>query len=317
MSGRTGCGRGPGPGSRGRGPAADAGPEGRAVATGDHALWVRDAGVGEPVLLLHGFTNTGSSWDGIAARLRAAGRRTLAPDLVGHGRSAVPGGVASYTMARCADDLAALLDACGLRSAHVVGYSMGGRVALAFAAAHPARVRTLVTVGASAGIADPAERAARRESDAALADAILRDGVAAFVARWMRQPLFSSQRRLGAAALARMETERLAQPARGLALSLRGMGAGAQAPLHAELPGLPMPALFVAGAEDAKFVRLAHELAAAVPGARAAVVPEAGHAAHLEQPDAFHALLRDFLACHPIEGMEAIDTLETIDRRRP
>jgi 2-succinyl-6-hydroxy-2,4-cyclohexadiene-1-carboxylate synthase len=157
-------------------------------------------------------------------------------------------------------------------------------------------VRSLLVVGASAGIADPEERARRRAADEALADELEQGGVAAFVTRWMAQPLFASQARLGAAALAEARAQRLANRAHGLANSLRGMGTGAQPALHAALAGLSVPVCFVAGAEDAKFSALAAELAALAPRGRAAVLPGAGHAAHLEAPDPFARLALDFFA---------------------
>jgi len=252
-----------------------------------HALHAECAGAGPPVLLLHGFTGSTRTLDGVAAGLRAAGFATIAADLLGHGRSDAPRDPARYALARCASDLGRVLDAAGAPRAAVLGYSMGGRIALGLAALRPARVRALVAIGASAGLADPAERAARRAADEALADAIERDGVAAFVERWMALPLFASQARLGAAALAAARAQRLACRAEGLAASLRGIGAGAQPPLHGALAAIRAPALFVAGAEDAKFRAIAEDLARHAPRARFASIPDAGHAAHLENPAGF------------------------------
>jgi 2-succinyl-6-hydroxy-2,4-cyclohexadiene-1-carboxylate synthase len=211
-------------------------------------------------------------------------------------------------MERCAAQLAQLADALATGPAHWLGYSMGGRAALALAAWHPRRVRSLLVVGASAGIADSAERGRRRAADDALADELEQGGVAAFVTRWMAQPLFASQARLGATALAAARAQRLANRAHGLANSLRGMGAGAQPPLHAALAGLEAPACFVAGVEDEKFAALAAELASLVPHGRAALLPGAGHAAHLEAPELFARLALAFFAevergaSHPTGG---------------
>lgn len=262
---------------------------------GGHALHAELAGAGPPVLLLHGFTGSTRTLDGVAAGLRAAGFATIAVDLLGHGRSDAPRDPAAYAMERCSEDLVRVLDAAGAPRAAVLGYSLGGRVALALAVAHPARVRGVVAVGASAGLEDPGERAARRRADEALADALERDGVPAFVERWMALPLFASQARLGPAFLAAARAQRLANRAHGLAASLRGIGTGAQPPLHDALATLPVPLLLVAGAEDAKFRAIAAALAQRAPRARAAWIPAAGHAAHLEQPDAFLAEALGFL----------------------
>jgi 2-succinyl-6-hydroxy-2,4-cyclohexadiene-1-carboxylate synthase len=258
-------------------------------------LRVLREGAGPPVVALHGFTGAAESLAGVAERL--CGRHTvLRVDLVGHGESEAPRALAPYAMKACAAQLDAVCAALGFSAAHWLGYSMGGRAALAVAAFHPARVRSLLLVGASAGIADAAERAARVRDDEALADAIERDGVPAFVERWMALPLFASQARLGATALAQQRALRLRNRAHGLANSLRGMGAGAQPPLHDALARLAAPACFVAGTEDAKFRALAERLAAIAPRAEARLVANAGHAAHLEAPDAFAALALAFFA---------------------
>ncbi len=266
------------------------------VRCGDHELCVELGGDGPPVLLLHGFTGSIAALDGVAAGLRAAGFRTIAVDLLGHGDSDAPLEPKAYAIERCADDLARVLDLAGTRGAAVFGYSMGGRAALGFAIAYPRRVRALALVGASAGIADPAARAARRAADEALAASIERDGVPAFVERWMAHPLFASQSRLGDAFLAQARAQRLANRAHGLAGSLRGIGTGAQPCFEPDLAGLDVPSLWLAGADDAKFRALATELARRMPRGRACVIPGAGHAAHLEAPDACLAEVCAFLA---------------------
>jgi len=265
------------------------------------SLAVEVAGAGPPILLLHGFTGSTRTLDGVGGGLRAAGYRTIAVDALGHGASDAPPAAAAYRLERAAAGLVDVLDALCVPRAAVFGYSMGGRTALGLAVLHPARVRALVVVGASAGLADPAARAARRRADEALAAAILRDGVPAFVERWMANPLFATQARLGPAALAAARAQRLANRADGLALSLRGLGTGAQPPLHAELRGLEAPLLAIAGEEDAKFRALAAELAALAPRGRAAVIAGAGHAAHLEAPAATLREVCRFLASLPVD----------------
>jgi naphthoate synthase len=256
---------------------------------------VEIGGSGPPLLLLHGFTGSARSFDPIAAALREA-HTTVAVDLVGHGRSDAPRSPEPYAFARAVADLARLLDALALPHAALLGYSLGGRLALGFAAARPERVTGALLVGASAGIADPVARAARRRDDEALADAIERDGIEAFVARWMALPLFESEARAGADYLDRVRSQRLANVPHGLAGSLRGMGSGVQPSLHAALARLPVPLLFVAGEDDAKFRALARELARLAPRGDSAVVSGAGHAAHAERPDAFVAVARPWLA---------------------
>jgi 2-succinyl-6-hydroxy-2,4-cyclohexadiene-1-carboxylate synthase len=277
---------------------------GEGVHCGDHRLRVEVAGFGPTLLLLHGFTGSLRTLDGVGAGLRAAGYRTLAVDLLGHGGSDAPREPKAYEIGRCADDLARVLDFAGAGQAAVLGYSMGGRAALGLAVALARRVRALALIGASAGIADPAARAARRAADAALADAIERDGVHAFVARWTANPLFASQSRLGEEFLAQARAQRLENRAHGLAGSLRGMGVGVQPCFESYLAELDVPALWLAGSEDAKFRAIAADLARRMPRGRAVAIPGAGHAAHLEQPEVCLAELRVFLAASDLHPRE-------------
>jgi 2-succinyl-6-hydroxy-2,4-cyclohexadiene-1-carboxylate synthase len=241
-----------------------------------------EGGPGEPVVLAHGFTQTLESWDPIAARL-AARHRVVRVDLPGHGGSAaVRAGFA---------EAAALLGETGGAGVYV-GYSLGGRLCLRLALDRPDLVRALVLIGASPGIAEPSERAARRAFDEALAVRLERDGLEAFLERWLAQPLFATlpPERAGLKA-------RLANTPAGLAASLRLHGTGTQEPLWERLGSLRPPALLVAGALDGKFAGLATRMAAAIgPGARVAPVPGAGHAAHLERPDEVARLIEAFLA---------------------
>jgi len=247
-----------------------------------------------PVLMLHGFTGSSETW----APLRDAlgdGFATLAVDLPGHGASGAPDNPGRYALGMLAADLARVLDAFGVERATVLGYSLGARAALRFALDHPARVAALVLESVSPGIVDPEERAARRASDAVLADAIEREGVAAFVDLWEQWPLFASQAALTQARRERLRVQRLANRPRGLANSLRGAGAGAEAPVVEQLPTIGAPTLLIAGALDAKYVALGRLMERSMPQARLSVVEGAGHAVHLEQPAAFASLVADFL----------------------
>jgi 2-succinyl-6-hydroxy-2,4-cyclohexadiene-1-carboxylate synthase len=227
-----------------------------------------------PLVLLHGFTQTRQSWRRTVAALD--GRyRAVVPDLPGHGQMSErrPASLAA-TLAY----LRALLDEPHL----LAGYSMGGRIALHAALARPERVRRLVLLGASPGLADPAAREERRRADDALADRIEVIGVEAFAEEWGRLPLWEGQPdRVRAAANA----DRLRNTPAGLADALRGLGTGALEPLWDRLGELPMPVVLIAGERDAKFRAIAEQMAERIPDARVEVVPGAGHAAHLERPD--------------------------------
>jgi 2-succinyl-6-hydroxy-2,4-cyclohexadiene-1-carboxylate synthase len=264
----------------------------RVAVNGVH-LDYEEAGIGRPILLLHGFTGRGSSWLSFAESW--PGFRLIAPDLIGHGNSDSPPGLDHYRMDSCCDDLAALLDHLGIEKAVVLGYSMGGRTALHFALRHGHRVAALILESAAPGYADPRERAARVRSDEELAGRIEGDGIEPFVDYWQSIPLWESQRGLPEATRAALRQQRLLNSALGLANSLRGMGAGAQEPVMHRLPELRMPVLFLAGGLDARYAALAREMAGLVPGAEARIIPGAGHAAHFERSDAFAAEVSRFL----------------------
>lgn len=252
-------------------------------------------GAGRPLLLLHGFTGSAATWRPF--RDAWPGTRQLAADLPGHGRSlAVPDRPRPHDIDGTIDALLAAMDDRGAGVFALLGYSMGGRVALRLALRAPERVAALIVVSASPGIADPDARARRLTADRALADRIEREGVPAFVDYWQSLPLWESQRRLPAAVRAALRAQRLRNDAGGLAASLRAAGAGADPRVLDALGGLRCPALLVAGALDPTYCDHAAAMGARLPEGRVAVVPDAGHAVHLEQPDRFRALVAEFLA---------------------
>lgn len=255
---------------------------------------VKTEGSGPVVLALHGFTGSVATWRGFTEAARGE-FTVVAVDMLGHGASDAPDDPARYAMERCVEDLTALLDHLGIRRAVWMGYSMGGRIALTCATVAPERCAALVLEGASPGLADESERLQRMVNDEALARRILREGVQGFVDYWQSIPLFASQARLSPDARAALRAQRLKNRSLGLANSLRGVGAGAQPPVHDRLPSLDIPTLCVVGAEDAKFTAIAREMCRALPSGRLAVIPEAGHAAHLEQPERFNQAVLGFL----------------------
>lgn len=218
---------------------------------------------------------------------------SLAVDLPGHG-AAIGRPAHDYTMEGAAACLAATLSEVGEdRRPVVVGYSMGGRLALYFALAYPACCRGLLLESASPGLQTKAERAARRRTDAERAHRIRRD-FRAFLDDWYRLPLFGalSEHGLVEETIAR----RLNNVPEELARSLAGMGTGQQPSLWARLSELRMPALVLAGALDAKYRRLTEAMATRARGAlRRIVVEGAGHNIHAEQPRRFTALIKGFL----------------------
>ncbi len=264
------------------------------VTVGGIRYGVRVTGDGPPLVLLHGFTGGSSTWRPHLARL-ARSRRVIVPDLLGHGATPSPADPERYGIEHAVPDVLALLDRLDATTFALLGYSMGGRLALHIALAVPDRVQALMLESASPGIREAGERAARAREDEALASSIERQGVEAFVARWQALPIFASQENLPAAVRDCLRAQRLANSPTGLANSLRGMGAGVVPPVWERLVELHMPVLLIAGALDEKYAAIARAMAQRVSRSVLATTAEAGHAVHLEQPDVFDETVMRFL----------------------
>lgn len=241
-------------------------------------------GSGPPLVLVHGFTQTGRCWGPIADDL-ATDHTVIRVDAPGHGRSA-------DVIAGLRGGGRMIADQGG--EATYLGYSMGGRYLIHLALANPELVRGLVLVGATAGIEDPAERAARAEADRRTAERIREQGLRTFLQGWVAQPMFA-----GIPADRQYLLERMENTVDGLESSLVQSGTGAQDPSWDKLDRLDMPVLVVAGELDDKYVALGRRLQESIgPNATFATVSDAGHAGHLERPEAFLAVLRPWLAGH-------------------
>ena len=236
------------------------------------------------IVTVHGFTQTGRSWDPLLPLLRRYGE-VVTVDAPGHGDASD----LDLGHGEAAD---ALLATGG--KAVYVGYSMGGRLCLRLAVDHVDAVEALVLVSATAGIADPEARRQRQDDDDDLAARIETIGVDAFLTEWLARPLFA---RLPAA---RAGTEdRRRNTTAGLASSLRRCGTGAQEPLWDRLEVLrahAVPTLVVTGAADPRFVEIGDRLVDAIgPTAEHVTVADAGHVVHLERPDAWSAVVGPWL----------------------
>lgn len=263
-------------------------------------LFASGGGSGPPVTLVHGFTAHGGAWDDVRAALERR-FRVLTVDLPGHGRSPAP--PPDYDMTACAADLLAAMRRGGHLPGALIGYSLGGRVALAAALLAPRALRGLVLESASPGLADGDARARRRAADMALAQEIETSELEAFVDRWQSQPLFRTQQRLDVAARTRSRMLRLANDRHGLAAALRVLGSGHQPSYWERLRHLHVPTLLVTGGYDQKFAGIARAMLRELPEARHAVIADAGHTTHLEQPGEFLCLIEPFLAA--VAGRDA------------
>jgi 2-succinyl-6-hydroxy-2,4-cyclohexadiene-1-carboxylate synthase len=250
------------------------------------ALHAERHGRGPTLVLVHGFTQTRRCWGAVADAL-AADHEVVRVDAPGHGRS-------SSVQADLREGARLLADVGG--PAVYVGYSMGARLSLHVALERPDAVRGMVLLGATAGIEDDAERAARRERDVTTAAHLEAVGLEAFLDEWLAQPLFA-----GLPADRAYRDERLENTVPGLRSSLELAGTGAQEPTWHELHRLEMPVLVLAGARDEKFAALADRLGREIgTNATVVLVEDAGHAAHLERPERFLEVVQVWLAAHDL-----------------
>jgi 2-succinyl-6-hydroxy-2,4-cyclohexadiene-1-carboxylate synthase len=226
------------------------------------------------IVLWHGFTQTGASWNPVLAALGER-YRALAPDIRGHGS-------ASDSIPVSLE--AVLADLAGTAPGRftLVGYSMGGRLALHAALALPDRIDRLVLIGASPGIADAAEREARRSADARLADEIEGSSIEEFARRWAQTPILTGQPSAVAEAV---HLDRLRNQPAGLARALRGLGTGALPSLWGRLVEITVPVTLLVGERDRKFSAIASDMARGLTDAEAIFAPGVGHAVHLEAPE--------------------------------
>ncbi len=250
---------------------------------------VHSFGQGEPAMLaLHGFTGSGLDFAPLA---HALGTAVHCPDLPGHGGTRGCSGIEA-----AADDQVKLCRELGADSPVLLGYSMGGRTALTLSCRHRGFARALVLVGASAGLADPEEREARRLADEQLAGQLEADGTSAFIDRWQQLPLLQSQQRMDPLQWQAFSARRRAADPAGLASSLRTMGTGSMPSLWDRLSEVQIPTLLVTGEEDARYTEIAQEMATRMTAAQCSVVAGAGHSPHLERPAAVAELVQEFLA---------------------
>ncbi len=252
----------------------------------------------QAILMLHGFMGRGQDFDQ-AVSLLGDTASCLTVDLPGHGASAAVS-EELFSMDVCAKAVIAILDDLDPRRVDLLGYSMGGRLALYLAANYSHRFRRVVLESASPGLRDESARDARRQHDAQLAERLRQEPFDEFLDEWYRQPVFESLRS-DRDKLAATKKMRLDNSPEGLAKSLLGMGTGSQPPLWDQLATIVPPIFLITGEKDYKFCTIAREMAALCPTIRWEEVKRAGHNVQVERPREFAKLVRSFLT-EPIGG---------------
>jgi len=235
------------------------------------------AGDGPAVLLSHGYSATGRMWKPQADALK--GRyRIISWDMRGHGQTESPDDPAQYSEALTIGDMLALLNMLETGPAVIGGLSMGGFMSLAFHLAHPEMVRALVLCDTGPGYRNPEAREGWNRMARKRADDLEAKGLSA----------------LGASTEVRA-TGKYHKSAQGLAHAARGMLAQVDDRVINHLPDIRVPTLVIVGEQDEPFRGPSDYMAAKIPGARLEVIPNAGHAANLDNPEAFNRVLLAFL----------------------
>lgn len=252
------------------------------------------------IIFLHGFSGSVQTWREVTNYLKGE-FQVICIDLIGHGKSSVPVDFKRYQMVEQLKDLEMIFKQLKLDNFTLVGYSMGGRVALAYASDYPARVKSLILESASPGLATEDERVARRKADELLADRIMREGITSFVDFWESIALFDSQKGLSEDRREKVRNERIGQCEQGLSNSLLGIGTGNQPSYWREIEELRMPVYLITGEYDKKFVGISQEMKKFIPNVYEVTVKSAGHAIHVEKPLLFATMIREYSNLHSAE----------------
>lgn len=249
----------------------------------------------ETIIFLHGFTGSTKTWHEVVP-LFPTTYRIIAVDLIGHGLTDSPDDSSHYTMEYQIELLHVLVDRLQLSPFHLVGYSMGGRVALSYAVRYPNELASLILESATPGLMDEEERMDRQLSDQALAKKIVQEGVEAFIKFWENIPLFASQKNMSEERKQKLRNERHSQNAQGLANSLRMMGTGVMPFLWHKLNAIPFKLTLMTGELDTKFINIANTMQQVNKEIHHITVPSVGHAIHVENPQKFATIVKEAIS---------------------
>ncbi|QDR79907.1 2-succinyl-6-hydroxy-2,4-cyclohexadiene-1-carboxylate synthase [Sporomusa termitida] len=249
-------------------------------------------GAGSPLVCLHGFSENINTWN----CLQLENCELILVDLVGHGASDKPQAGKYYRVNIMLRHLHKLMNRLGLRKYSLLGYSLGGRIALAYALAYPQEVDKLILESASYGECGWLNRLKRRRSDSYLARSICRNGIEWFNAYWSDLSIFTSQKNLPAATGKEIRERRMQNTAHALANTLLGSGQGSFPCLKNKIAELSMPVLYISGEHDEKYRQAGHEFSQLNPHIKHEIIKGVGHNTHLEDGQAFTDILQKFLS---------------------
>ncbi len=246
------------------------------------------------ILLLHGYTGSSNDWNFLIPSLKK-NYNIITLDFIGHGKSDSPVNPDLYTIQSLVSHIDKLKDKLKLNRLILLGYSMGGRIALSYAAAFPDKVYSLIIESTTWGLKDESLRKRRITEDEKVAEFILTNDLEKFVDLWMNKDIFKSQKALPKTLLENIKKSKLQNDSNGLANSLRGSGTGKMPPLHNLIKNIRVPVLQITGQLDVKFTNINLEMKKIFPNPRHEIISGAGHNVHLEKPDKYINVINDFL----------------------
>ena len=253
---------------------------------GKHHYGVTVVGTGKPLVCFHGFSESGSTWDGI----EVPGYRLIRIDSMGHGRSARPMDLGAYTLPQMLRDLHRVIYAVAGERYVLMGYSMGARMALLYALEYPEEMTHLVLESGSVGIEDEGERQDRYVADQGLAERIRAHDITWFSETWAKLDIFKTQQGLPAKVQQQIQGRRLLNSPHALAFTLEGSGQGSMPYVGHRLSELTMPVCYISGELDTKYTAIGAQYFGDVHR----IVPQVGHNVHVEAPEAYRQIIEQF-----------------------
>ena len=262
---------------------------------GERYYGVTVVGAGKPLVCFHGFSESGSTWDGI----EVSGYRLIRIDSMGHGRSARPMELGPYTLPQMLSDLHTVIYAVAGERYALMGYSMGARLALLYALEYPEEVTHLVLESGSVGIEDETERQERYAADRVLANRIREHDVQWFSETWAKLAIFQTQQSLPTKVQQQIQRRRLLNSPHALAFTLEGSGQGSMPYVGHRLLELTMPVCYISGELDSKYTAIGAQYFGDIHR----IVSKVGHNVHVEAPEAYRQILKQFFIPEGTRGI--------------
>ena len=262
---------------------------------GEYYYGVTVVGTGKPLVCFHGFSESESTWDGI----EIPGYRLIRIDSIGHGRSARPMELTPYTLSQILSDLHRVIYAVAGERYALMGYSMGARLALLYALEYPEEVTHLVLESGSVGIEDETERQERYAADRVLANRIREHDVQWFSETWAKLAIFQTQQSLPTKVQQQIQRRRLLNSPHALAFTLEGSGQGSMPYVGHRLLELTMPVCYISGELDSKYTAIGAQYFGDIHR----IVSKVGHNVHVEAPEAYRQILKQFFIPEGTRGI--------------